>query len=571
MKKLLSFLVMLGLGVGAWFYFKPLQQQDSSEALPEFKVVKGDLRINVLDGGNIKALDSLYIKNPIRSSNGAKIIKLVEEGYRVTEDDVKNGKVLVELDSTSIENDIVKHDVEFQQVESDFAQAKQDIKITESEVQSNLKSGRQKLLFALLDFQKYVGKEASKQILTSLDLPHDNQTLVDYEKQATAAIAASLDSKSLHSQAKDNQTENQQILSFNEKDSLAQGVDFSSYLRDKKLSEGEAEQQINKLRDEALVASSELSVVEQSVEGAKRLREKEFISRRDLDNEMVNLDKAKLSLKTKETELDLFIDYEFPKEAQKMLSNYEEALSDLIRSNRAGIAKMSKAHAKYNSSQRRYQLEIAKREEYKKQLALCTIKAEKAGLVAYGDPSLGYYSSRHLESIAEGATLKSGQVIITIPNMSKIGVDVNISESHIKKIAKGQRVIITAESVPDRQLEGQVTKVALLPDSNASRYNPSLKVYPVSIAISGQNEFLKPGMTAKVEIIVDELKGVTYIPVQAVFVENDEYFVYLKSGFSYKRHQISVGQNNDEFIEVTSGLKEGQSVALSKPEDYDKP
>lgn len=568
MKKIITLLVIAAVIGGAWFVFNPLGKSDgNAEDMPQFTVQRGDLTINVLEGGNIQALEYLQIKNQVKTTSGVKILKVIEEGYEVTEEDVKNGKVLVKLDASGLEEKLVDHDVAFQQTESLFADARQDIEIAESDAQSKLKSERQQLRFSLLDFEKYVGKEAGKEILVALGLPYDNETLNRYEAEATAIIANAFDPEKLKETVR--QDIEEKPFSAEPEDSLAQGVNFNTFLASNKLNEGAAEQQIRKMKDEALVAASQLNVVQQSVEGAKRLREREFITRQTLDNELVNLEKAKLSVQTKETELDLFMDYEFPKEAQKMLSNYEEALLDLIRSKRSAMAMMSKAYAKYRSYKRRYELELKKRDDLQEQMRSCVIKAEKTGLVAYGGTDDNYYTTRYYESISEGATLKFGQPIITIPDMSKLGVDVNIHESHIKKVSLDQKVLITAESVPDRILEGRISKVAVLPDSNASRYNPSLKVYPATVEISGHNDFLKPGMSAKVEILVAELDDVIYIPVQAVFTEDDEHFVFLKNGNQYDRHLVEIGQHNDQYIEIKSGLKEEDIVSLSMPESYE--
>jgi HlyD family secretion protein len=567
MKKFFGLLLVLSLGAGTWFYFKPLKKGvGSGEKLPEFQVQKGNLRINVLEGGNIQALEYLQLKNEVKLAEGVKVLKVIEEGYQVTEEDVKQQKVLVVLDHSSLEEKLVDHDVEFQQTESLFADARQDIQITESDAQSKLKTERQALRFALLDFEKYVGKKASQEILTTLGLPHDNETLNRYEAEATTIIANAFDPEKLKESVK---IEIEEKPLATTSDSLSQGVDFGDFLKSNKLDEGAAEQTIRKMRDEALVATSQLSVVQQTLAGAQRLREKEFITQQTLDNEMLNFEKSKLTLQAKETELDLFLDYEFPKEAQKMLSNYEEALLNLIRSKRSSMALMSKAYAKYRSNKRRYELELSKRTDLEQQIKSCIIRAQKIGLVSYGAPDQNFYTSRYYEDIAEGATVKYGQPIITIPDMSKLGVDVNIHESNIKKVSLDQKVYIIAESEPDKVLEGRVAKVAVLPDSNASRYNPSLKVYPATIEIEGRNDFLKPGMSAKVEILVDDLNDIVFIPVQAVFTENDEHFVFLKENGNYNRHKVSIGQHNDQYIEIKAGLSEKDVIALSKPENYE--
>lgn len=539
------------------------------DSLPVAAAQQGDLVIDVLEGGNIQALNYLEFRNEVTTSSGVKILEIIDEGYMVTEEDVANGKILVRLDPSQLEEEIVDHDVEFQQTEAAYAEAKQNIEIEESEALSDIKAERQVLRFALLDFQKFVGAEAAEATLKKLNLPYDNESLTLYEDEATELIVKSFDTERLAQSAKSDEEMNPYNLEA--EGSLASEVNFSAFLENEILGDGEAEQTIRRMKDEALVAASELSVKEESVQGAQRLYGREFITRQTLDNELVSLDKAKLALQRSETELELFRDYEFPKEAEKMLSNYEEALLSLIRTKREEMAKMSQSYARFRSAKRRYELQLKKRENLEEQLASCIIRAELPGLVAYGGAQANYYTSRYYDGISSGATLKTGQPIITIPNMSELGVEVNIHESHVKKIELGQKAYITAESVPDMKLEGRITKVAVLPDSNASRYNPSLKVYPATIEIDGTHEFLKPGMSAKVEIIVKELQDVTYVPVQSIFVEESEHFVFLKTFGGYERRKVEVGMHNSDFIEVTSGIDPGEEVILKMPDDYEPP
>jgi HlyD family secretion protein len=535
--------------------------------LPFATVQSGDLVIDVLEGGSIQALNYKEYRNEVKLSNGVKILEIIEEGYYVTPDDVDQGKVLVRLDKSELEEAIVDHDVQFQQTEAAYAEAKQNIEIQESESLSGIKAARQKLRFALLDFQKFVGAHAAEHTLKRLGLPFDNDSLAGYEDEATKLIAEAFDAKKLVTEAE----EEVGVVSFalTANDSLAANVNFGSFLKDELLGDGEAEQRIRRMRDEALVASSELAVVEESVAGAKRLHQREFITKQTLENELVGLDKARLALQRTETELELFRDYEFPKEAEKMLSLYEEALLDLIRTKRSKMALMSQVYARFQSAKRRYELELKKREHLEEQLAGCEIRASQVGLVAYGGASSDYYSGRYYDGISAGATLKTGQPIITIPDMSKLGVEVKIHESHIKKIELGQKVYITAESVPDKTLVGRIAKVAVLPDSNASRYNPTLKVYPATIEIEGTHEFLKPGMSAKVEIIVHELKDIVYAPVQSVFTENGEHFVFVKTLGGYERRVVEIGAHNNDFVQVKKGVDGGDLVLLKMPGDYE--
>ena len=116
------------------------------------------------------------------------------------------------------------------------------------------------------------------------------------------------------------------------------------------------------------------------------------------------------------------------------------------------------------------------------------------------------------EPIREGATVRERQSIITIPDMTKMSVRVKIHESYIKKIKKGQKARITVDAFPDTVLDGEVTKVGVLPDSQNRWMNPDMKVYLTTITINGTNDWLKPGMSAKVEILANCLSDVVYVP-----------------------------------------------------------
>ena len=209
-------------------------------------------------------------------------------------------------------------------------------------------------------------------------------------------------------------------------------------------------------------------------------------------------------------------------------------------------------------------MELAQREDLERQFKACTIKATQPGLVAYGDLDAGS-SYNYSNSIEEGASVRLRQTILTIPDMSRMGVHVKIHESQVKKVKLGQMALIRVDAEPGKVLEGRVAELALMPDSSSSRYTPNLKVYPSTIHIEGIHPWLKPGMNAKVEIIVDQLSDVVFVPVQSVEVEQDKHFCYIRSGAKLERRSIQTGVFNDEFIEIKDGLQPGDQVAISLP------
>jgi len=155
--------------------------------------------------------------------------------------------------------------------------------------------------------------------------------------------------------------------------------------------------------------------------------------------------------------------------------------------------------------------------------------------------------------------------MITIPDLTKMSARVKIPESYIKKVKKGQKAKITVETAPDQKLTGEVSKVGVLPDSENRWMNPDMKFYLTTITVDGLHDWLKPGMSAKIEIMVDKLDDVVYVPIQAVTPIEGKRVCYVLNGKPESR-EVEVGQFNDEFIEIKKGLKEGEKVLLRPPE-----
>jgi hypothetical protein len=150
--------------------------------------------------------------------------------------------------------------------------------------------------------------------------------------------------------------------------------------------------------------------------------------------------------------------------------------------------------------------------------------------------------------------------------MSNMGAHMNIHESQVKKVKIGMRALVRVDAEPGKVLEAKVAELAVLPDSASTRYTPNVKVYPCTIHIDGSYDWLKPGMNAKIDIVVNELAYVLYVPVQAIEVEDDTHFCYVSNGSKLERREIETGLFNDEFIEIRNGLTAGDAVALALPQ-----
>ncbi len=535
--------------------------------VPTFAVQRGNLQINVLQGGEIRALKNFEVKSEIEYPT--KIMSLIPEGYLITEEDVKDGKVLVELDPSDIKDKITTHDIEFQTTVATYIDVDENREIVRSENQSLVRDAKTAATFALMDFEKYLGKKVAASVLKSRGLPDSIEALDQYVmtmESASKPARVSLNREPGSAAAKTEKPEAPVPAPAAKKPAPQppHRTDFVKILDEDKTDDGEAEQKLGQLKGELLLHQGEFSLAKQTIEASNKLAEKGFITKSALENDQVTYAKVELSVKTAEVALDLFRRYEFPKQGEQFLGTYQDSLHKLQRTIRENRSRMAQAESKFETAKRRYEMELAKKEDLERQLKACVIKATQPGLVAYGPISSGS-AYRYSEPIEEGAAVRLRQTILTIPNMEAMGVHVSVHESQVKKVRIGQRVRVRVDAEPGKELFGQVAEVAVLPDSTSSRYTPNLKVYPCTVHIDGLNDWLKPGMNAKVDIIVSDLADVIYVPVQSIEVENDHHFCYVNTGNELQRREVSTGAFNDEFIEVLKGLDLGENVALTLP------
>ena len=131
--------------------------QNGAGAMPFFKVRKGPLTINVTESGTIQAREQVILKNEVEGRTT--IIYLVEEGARV-----KVGDLLVELDASSLQDSQIQQQIQAQNAEADFIQARENLEVVKSQAESDVSRAKLDFQFAEEDLQKYLEGEYPTQL-----------------------------------------------------------------------------------------------------------------------------------------------------------------------------------------------------------------------------------------------------------------------------------------------------------------------------------------------------------------------------------------------------------------------
>ncbi|MGZ4964217.1 MAG: hypothetical protein ACXWC8_16805, partial [Limisphaerales bacterium] len=358
------------------------------------QVRRGSLDITVLEGGSVQALESQEIKCEVRVGyQGTKILKIIEEGYQVSDDDVRTNKVLVELDSTELEKQMVQQEIQYQSAAAALIDAQQGYDIQLNQNISDTQAAEQKARFARMDFEKFLGDTVAAKIIDNLGL----EKLIaaqDSKSKALTAIAAQLPSANskptnglaaveLSKESKPATNTISQIVT-NVPVPVAQVVDFSKYATLDALGDGEAKQKLRKFEDDLQVAQKEYGQAKSTLEGTKRLFAKGFVTRIDMERDEIAHENARLKVQTAETARDLFLKYDFEKSAEEFMSKYSEAVREVDRARKAAVSKLAQSEAKLRSSQGQYNVQSRQRQDLIDQSEKFVIRAKKTGLVVYG-------------------------------------------------------------------------------------------------------------------------------------------------------------------------------------------
>ena len=528
-----------------------------------FAARRGNLDITVLEGGALEALQSQEIRSRVRDRSGVKILSIVEEGYRVTEEDVAAGMILVEPEAAPSG---LPEGIEIESLPPPMQNRIRQM-MAENGGQLPPEMVERMQRFAAGEFPPggrpgggFRGGGGFGDGATVED-PAPALEIGDRIEEVAVLELPPSDIDPVPPEVT--------LLMDESYMEIRDRIDFTQYADFEELADGEAKQRLRILLDELQVSQEEYLLAQDRIEGQRRLEARGFITPTELEAEELNLNKAANKQQEKETALRLYIQYTFPKEAEEFLSNYENAVMAYQRQVKENIAREAQELANFSSAERKFNLEKYKLADIEAQIDAATIEAELPGLVVYGgsDQGSSRYRSSSQEAIQEGATVRERQPILTIPDMREMAVSVDIHESAVQRVAVGQPAVILIDAYPDVRLTGEVIKVAVVADSANSFMNPDLKVYPSQVRIDGTHDWLRPGMSAQVEILVASLEDVVYVPVQAVSYFGSGQVVYVSRGSSVERRVIEVGDFSDSYIEVVSGLEEGEDVLLLPPRE----
>lgn len=168
-----------------------------------------------------------------------------------------------------------------------------------------------------------------------------------------------------------------------------------------------------------------------------------------------------------------------------------------------------------------------------------------------------------------GDLVNAGTTAFRLDDLSSLYVDVEVSEVDINSVEIGQPVTLTFDAILEKNVpyNGEVVEVA-----QAGTSVQGVVSFKVTVELTDPDALVKPGMTAAVNIVVNEIKDEILVPNRAVRLSDGVRVVYLLVNGQPVKTEIRLGSSSDTMSVVSGGdIKEGDVIILNPPTEFQGP
>jgi HlyD family secretion protein len=163
-----------------------------------------------------------------------------------------------------------------------------------------------------------------------------------------------------------------------------------------------------------------------------------------------------------------------------------------------------------------------------------------------------------------GDHISAGATAFRLDNLSSLLVDVKVSEVDINNVTVGQPVTLSFDAILGREYHGEVIEV-----TQAGTADQGVVNFTVTVELTGADSMVKPGMTAAVNIVVEEMQDVLLVQNRAVRLVDNQRVVYVLENGQPVKKDITLGSSSDTLSVIAGGdINEGDVIILNPPAEF---
>jgi multidrug efflux pump subunit AcrA (membrane-fusion protein) len=238
---------------------------------------------------------------------------------------------------------------------------------------------------------------------------------------------------------------------------------------------------------------------------------------------------------------------------------------------REAIAVRARLQALERAATARIGLLESKRREAESVVARTQDSIRQMSIRSPRDGTVVYITNWRGDKKKEGDTTWKAERVLEIPDLTKMKADGEVDEVDAGRVAVGQRVTLRLDAHPDNELHGTITTAGRTVQRKRGTQDP-LKVLRVEIRLDKTDPAtMRPGMRFQGMIELGRVRNAVLIPREAVFLSGRGPYIQRRTALRVEQVPLTLGRENDKFVEVLQGLEAGDRVLVTKESGTEEP
>jgi HlyD family secretion protein len=248
------------------------------------------------------------------------------------------------------------------------------------------------------------------------------------------------------------------------------------------------------------------------------------------------------------------------KKSDQLNAKLQKAEADLDQVKKEGVFKVAGAMATFNKARSELESTRLALADARGELQKTVILAPGTGIVVHFEQ----FRDNQKRKPRVGDTVWQNQPLLYLPDISSMMVKTMVREIDLHKIKVGQGVTVRIDAYPAVPFQGRVTSIGILA-ADGSDGGKGGKFFQLAVTLNGQDGRLRPGMTARIFITAESVKNALTVPLSAIFEEEGRKKCFVTKNGGVRVAEVTIGRQNEDFVEIASGLREGERVSLVRP------
>ena len=327
-----------------------------------------------------------------------------------------------------------------------------------------------------------------------------------------------------------------------------------------KLEKGDGPLELNRLQGAAQKAKRDWEEKKGYLVDLKTLEKRGYANITEIAQTQNKVSEAKEAYEVAKRQHESYRDYVLPSLIEKANAQVARAQMNLEQLKKGSGFKIGKAVAALRKAQQSLESTTYSLKTAQTELERTVIRAPIPGISVL--PEAFHSGKKRKPRI--GDIVWQNQSLVYLPDISSMVVKAKIREIDLHKVGVGKEAMVFVDAYPDLRLSGQVQSIGVIAESRSESYTAD-KYFRVVLSVGEEDQRLRPGMTARVEIECEEVTNALCVPVQAVFNEQGRSYIYVDTHASYEKREVSIGAQSEDWAQILAGLEKGERVVLSRP------